>query len=94
MDFLDIATRYKEVFIQDQEAFLFQIGSLSSIRGVLVQVYYQLVREKKCDGIENLGSEDKQALWHEAKRISSRQEQKYLIEVCKALQGFGAFIQL
>jgi hypothetical protein len=92
VNYRDIAKGYIDTFKNDQEGFLRQVGMLSSIRGVLVQVYYELVKEKKCVRIEDLDPEEKQDLWQEAKRISGRTEKNYLKEVSKALHGFGSFL--
>lgn len=94
MDYLPLAMEYKKLFKQDPEDFLKTIGKFPSIRGVLVQLYYQLVKGGKCERIEDLPDTEKRELLAEAKRIAAVQETNYLIEVCKALQGFGAFIQI
>jgi hypothetical protein len=94
IDFTNLGTEYKRIFQKDQEEFLKQIGKFASIRGSLVQLYYQLLKVGKCTRIDDLPEAEKVELWTEARRISEVQEKNYLIEVCKALQGFGAFIQL
>jgi hypothetical protein len=64
------------------------------MRGILVDTYHQLVSEGRCVNIEQLDQPEKLELWNEAKRVSAVQEQNYVIEVCKAIHGFGTWIQL
>jgi hypothetical protein len=86
--------QYKASLEKDAEAFLFQVGKFASMRGILVDTYHQLVSEGRCVNIEGLEADEKLELWNEAKRVSAVQERNYVIEVCKALHGFGTWMQL
>jgi hypothetical protein len=86
--------QYKASLEKDAEAFLFQVGKFASMRGILVDTYNELIREGGCINIEGLEADEMQELWNEAKRVSAVQEQNYVIEVCKAIHGFGSWIQL
>lgn len=96
MKYADVVkkAKYKSDLQKDPESFLLLISSGTSVRGVLVQLYHELVNEGKCTKIEDLTPEEKDELLEEAKRISVKQEKNYLIEAQRALHGFGTFVQL
>lgn len=74
--------------------YLKTLCSFQSTVSVLNSLYDILIREGKCVPIEMLETDEKTALWHEAKRLSAIKEQKHLIRVSKALHAFGTFLQI
>lgn len=90
----DLAKIYKQQLEKEGEAFLFTIGKMNSIRSVLVEVYHDLVRKGECTPIEQLPEAEKLDMWEFAKKYSESPLKTDVIELCKALHGFGIFIQL
>jgi hypothetical protein len=85
--------QYKKICDENPEEFMKQIGSFQSVRGILVDTYRELVKAGKCKKIEELEPDEKRELWETAKAFSIIQEKNYLIEVSKALHGFGSWIK-
>jgi hypothetical protein len=88
-----ILYQYKIICDQNPDEFMRQVGNLKSVRGILTDTYRELVKEGKCKKIEDLEPEEKRELWETAKTYSIIQEKNYLIEVSKALHGFGSWIK-
>jgi hypothetical protein len=85
--------QYKKICDENPDEFMRQVGSFQSVRGILTETYRELVKEGKCQKIEDLEPEEKRELWETAKTYSIIQEKNYLIEVSKALHGFGSWIK-
>lgn len=92
--YLKIAESYKQLWQERGDQFLESIPKYGSMRKVLVEVYYELCRKKKCIPLEDLPAEEKKELWSYAIKISKDHRQEFLIEVCKALHGLTVYVQL
>lgn len=91
---LDLAAKYVKELQEKGEVFLELVGGKTSVRSVLVVVYQILVNKKVCPRLEDMETDDKRELWNEARRICPTGSKEDLISVCKALHGFGVFIQV
>jgi hypothetical protein len=95
-DFLFIAKSYKCQYEIEKEKFLYQVGQWTSIRMILLEVYKIYTKDKKCEEIEKLPSEEKKRLWKMAwqYRRDGVEDQEYLMELCRALYALEIYLKL
>lgn len=86
-----IAKAYEVELSQKGIEFFNMIAEYKSIRGCLLALYSIMVKEGRCLPIEKLPDEEKRRLWMEAKTYTNNKAEA--VEICRALHGFGSFIQ-
>lgn len=76
----------------DCDEFLRQVGKLSSIRSILLDLYRELHVRGLCEHIEDIEDVDeKRELWTLAKSVSSVNERCYVMNVCRCIHALGSY---
>lgn len=92
--FLALAEEYRWLLSEEGEAFIQRAVNEKSVRDVLVTVYNILKDAGKLVELQDLSPDEKVELKGEARRLCTATDVATLMDVCKALHGFGSYIEI